>query len=106
MAPAITSRLSPPFATIPRKRNILALALVPGAALAQPPGPPYETKKLTDSAYIFRYMGAQSMFVVTPDGVIATDPMNLVAAKVYVSEIRKVTGGPRCTSPRSGTPTR
>jgi hypothetical protein len=30
----------------------------------------------TDNVYIFRYGGHQSMFVVTPAGVIATDPIS------------------------------
>ena len=32
-------------------------------------GAPYETRKITDNVYIFRYGGSQSMFLVTPDGV-------------------------------------
>ena len=31
----------------------------------------------TDNVYVFRYQGHQSMFVVTKDGVIATDPIGL-----------------------------
>lgn len=41
-----------------------------------PPAPPtFSTTKIegTDNVYVFRYQGHQSMFVVTPDGVIATD---------------------------------
>jgi len=44
------------------------------AALAQAPAqPPFATTKVegTDNVYIFRYLGHQSMFVVTPEGVIA-----------------------------------
>ena len=72
--------------------GLLALTVLAaaGPALAQQP-PPYETKKLTDGVYIFRHMGHQSMFVVTPEGVIATDPISPQAAKIYVQEIRKVT---------------
>jgi glyoxylase-like metal-dependent hydrolase (beta-lactamase superfamily II) len=56
--------------------------------------PQYETKKVADGVYVYRYMGAQSMFVVTSDGVVATDPMNPAAAAIYVQEIRKVTPAP------------
>jgi glyoxylase-like metal-dependent hydrolase (beta-lactamase superfamily II) len=61
--------------------------------------PAYETRKVegTDNVYIFRYGNAQSMFVVTPAGVIATDPIGYArrdAPQVYVSEIRKVTDQP------------
>jgi glyoxylase-like metal-dependent hydrolase (beta-lactamase superfamily II) len=34
------------------------------------------------------------MFVVTPDGVVATDPISPAAAKVYLQEIRKITQAP------------
>jgi glyoxylase-like metal-dependent hydrolase (beta-lactamase superfamily II) len=74
------------------------------AALAQapspsPPAPPvYGTTKVdgTDNVYIFRYVRHQSMFIVTPDGVIATDPIGLrrPAAQAYIEEIRKITPAP------------
>ena len=54
----------------------------------------YETRKVTDSVYIFRFGGAQSMFVVTPDGVIATDPISPRASEIYLQEIRKITRTP------------
>src|SRR5215470_1935289 len=68
-------------------------------AMAQVPAPPlFATTKVdgTDNVYIFRYGRHQSMFVVTPDGVIATDPIGLrrPAARAYIEEIRKITQGP------------
>jgi glyoxylase-like metal-dependent hydrolase (beta-lactamase superfamily II) len=65
---------------------------------AQPP-PPFATTKVegTDNVYIFRYGGHQSMFVVTPQGVIATDPIAYLrpqAAKTYIEEIQKITKAP------------
>ncbi len=66
------------------------------AAPSQPP--PYAATKVegTDNVYIFRYGGHQSMFVVTPAGVIATDPIGerRPAAKAYIDEIRKITKAP------------
>jgi len=66
------------------------------AAPATPP--PYATTKVegTDNVYIFRYGGHQSMFVVTPAGVIATDPIGerRPAAKAYIEEIQKITKAP------------
>ena len=80
---------------------VLALA---GSAQAQtPPASPapaqpplYATTKVTDNVYIFRYGGHQSMFVVTPAGVIATDPIGerRPAAKAYIEEIQKITKAP------------
>jgi glyoxylase-like metal-dependent hydrolase (beta-lactamase superfamily II) len=84
-----------------RKPATLLLALLTMLTVAatsvvaqQPQQPQYETKKVADGVYVYRYMGAQSMFVVTSDGVVATDPMNPAAAAIYVQEIRKVTPAP------------
>ena len=64
----------------------------------QPAPPPFATTKVegTDNVYIFRFGGHQAMFIVTKDGVIATDPIGLrrPAAKAYIEEIQKVTKAP------------
>src|SRR4051794_17586787 len=77
--------------------SVAALAtLVTGSALAQAP-PQTSTKKVdgTENVYIFRYGGYQSMFVVTPQGVIATDPSSyLRPAKPYIDAIKAVTDKP------------
>ena len=57
---------------------LLAITLgSPALAQAQPPRPQIETKKVdgTDNVYIFRNGNHQAMFIVTKDGVIATDPV-------------------------------
>jgi glyoxylase-like metal-dependent hydrolase (beta-lactamase superfamily II) len=77
--------------------GVLAAAALP--ACAQAPTPPlFSTTKVegTDGVYIFRYQGHQAMFVVTPDGVIATDPIGerRPAAAAYIAEIRKITQAP------------
>src|SRR3954466_7739846 len=74
-------------------------ALPATPAQAQPPAqPPFATTKVdgTENVYIFRFGGHQSMFVVTPAGVIATDPIGLrrPAAKTYIEEIQKITKAP------------
>jgi len=78
--------------------GLVAAALATSALAQAPQTPPYATTKVegTDNVYIFRYMGHQSMFVVTKDGVIATDPISLrrPAAKAYIEEIRKITQAP------------
>jgi glyoxylase-like metal-dependent hydrolase (beta-lactamase superfamily II) len=75
------------------------LAAVSLPALAQAPAPPlFSTTKVegTDGVYIFRYQGHQAMFIVTPEGVIATDPIGerRPAAAAYIAEIRKITQAP------------
>ena len=65
------------------------------APVAAPPPPPTATTKVTDNVYIFRYVGHQSMFIVTPAGVIATDPISeRRPAKPYIDAIRAVTKAP------------
>src|SRR3954465_12035764 len=75
---------------------MLALTLT---AQAQPaPQPQYAATKVdgTDKVYIFRFGGHQSIFIVTKQGVIATDPIGLrrPAAKAYIEEIEKITKAP------------
>ncbi len=61
--------------------------------------PPFATTKVdgADNVYVFRYGNAQSMFVVTSAGVIATDPIGYgrpQAVVTYVDEIKKVSSQP------------
>jgi hypothetical protein len=75
---------------------VAALIVGAGAATAHD-APPVSTKKVegTDNVYIFRYGGHQSMFVVTSQGVIATDPISyLRPAKPYIDAIKAVTDKP------------
>ena len=82
----------------------LAVILLGGLAQAQqqqeqPKPPPFATTKVegTDNVYVFRYGNHQAMFVVTGDGVIATDPIGYgrpQAVTTYVDEIKKVTDKP------------
>ena len=77
----------------------MSLALT-GPVLAQATTQPtFATRKVdgTDNVYIYRYMGHQAMFIVTPKGVIATDPIARYrpqAATTYLDEIKKVTSQP------------
>jgi len=75
---------------------VLLLSL---AAEAQPQRPMFQTTKVegTENVYVFRYGNHQSMFVVTRDGVIATDPIAYgrpQAAVTYIDEIKKVSDKP------------
>ena len=82
----------------PATKYLLTLMLLGLAATAMAQGPPpFETRKITDNVYIFRYQNHQSMFVVTPEGVIATDPIAFLrpeAATAYLAEIRRITRAP------------
>jgi glyoxylase-like metal-dependent hydrolase (beta-lactamase superfamily II) len=67
---------------------------------AQTPAPPaFATTQVegTSNVYMFRYGFHQSMFIVTPQGVIATDPIGYLrpqAVTTYIDEIRKITQAP------------
>jgi len=115
--------MSPPAAIAPLTRMLatsfacLALALMSAVPLnAQPAASPapeaprslpsngparpmFETTKVegTDNVYMFRYQNHQSMFIVTPKGVIATDPIGYLrpqAVTTYIDEIKKTTKAP------------
>ena len=71
---------------------LTAVLALPAQAQQQPPT---ATTKVTDNVYIFRYGGHQSMFIVTKDGVIATDPISeRRPAKPYIDAIQAVTKAP------------
>ncbi len=73
---------------------LLALGFIPGAVLASEGPPEYETTKVTENVYTFRWQVHRNMFVVTDEAVIATDPINPRAAEVLLQEIQKVTDQP------------
>ena len=76
----------------------VGLGLLMLAAPAQtqlPPGmKPFETTKVAEGVYSFRYFFHRNIFIVTRDGVIATDPLNPNAAATLAREIRKITDKP------------
>lgn len=78
---------------------LVALAAPLPAAAQQAARPPFATTKVegTDNVYIFRNGFHQAMFVVTSEGVIATDPIAYgrpTGGQLYLDEIRKVTDKP------------
>ena len=78
----------------------IALISLLGVAQAQQPArPPIQTTKVdgTDGVYIFRNVNHQAMFVVTPEGVIVSDPVAYgrpTGGQAYLDEIRKITDKP------------
>jgi glyoxylase-like metal-dependent hydrolase (beta-lactamase superfamily II) len=83
--------------TVTKVIILLATLLVGSTAAKAQTAPPVSTKKVegTDNVYVFRYGGHQSMFVVTSQGVIATDPISyLRPAQPYIDAIKAVTDKP------------
>ena len=54
----------------------------------------WEVEPLADGVYGFRYTFYRNIFIVTDEGVIATDPMNAEAAAVMRREISRITDQP------------
>jgi glyoxylase-like metal-dependent hydrolase (beta-lactamase superfamily II) len=81
------------------KQLLLFLLAVVCASVHAQQRPLYQTTKVegTDGVYVFRYGGHQSMFIVTKDGVIATDPVAYgrpQGGQQYVDAIKKITDKP------------
>jgi glyoxylase-like metal-dependent hydrolase (beta-lactamase superfamily II) len=85
---------------MPRTHLALLTALLATIDVpAQAQSPLFATTQVegTNNVYIFRYGFHQSMFIVTPQGVIATDPIGYLrpeAVTTYIDEIRKITEAP------------
>jgi len=71
----------------------LLLGLGP-AVSAQPSRPDNEITKLADDVYLFRHQSHQAIFIMTPEGVIVTDPISAEAAAWLKPEIKKLTDQP------------
>jgi glyoxylase-like metal-dependent hydrolase (beta-lactamase superfamily II) len=78
----------------------VALALPGGVSAQQTPTAPQslaELTRLADDVYLFRYETYQALFIVTDDGVIATDPISLrntAISTLYKAAIASVTDQP------------
>lgn len=54
----------------------------------------HDTTEIDEGLYVFRYTGTRSIFIVTDDGVIATDPVSIEHARLYREAIAEVTDQP------------
>ncbi|MFQ5549825.1 MAG: MBL fold metallo-hydrolase [Gemmatimonadales bacterium] len=68
----------------------LTLAVAPSGVAAQQT---YETTRIADGIYRFRYQFHNGMFVVTDDGVVVLDPITVDAARALTGEIRRLVPG-------------
>jgi len=79
---------------------VLGVSVSSARAEASPPMFPgsdwllWETEQITDELYAFRYQFYRSIFLVTDEGVIASDPLNVEAGKILAQEIARVTDQP------------
>lgn len=68
---------------------ICQVALGPVVASAQD----FETTRIADGVYQFRWIGHNGMLVTTADGVIAFDPIGVDAARTMAEEIKRLAPG-------------
>ena len=78
---------------------LVSAGIAPPAQAASPlprdvDAPPYETERLGDGLYAFRWGVYRNILLVTDEGVIVTDPMGDELAKVLRDEISKLTDKP------------
>ena len=52
--------------------------------------PQFETTEVAEGVYQFRWIGHNTLFAVTSEGVVAFDPISVEAAATYAEEIRRV----------------
>ena len=73
---------------------LLALGFAQQAGQAQLANQLYHVEELAPGVYLFSAFFYSSLFVVTPEGVIATDPISPRVAGLYLRAIRSVTDKP------------
>ncbi len=73
---------------------LACVVMVPGMGAAQAPKPDDELTKLTDDVYHFRHRFHKSIVILTPEGVILTDPISVEAATWLKAELKKLTSKP------------
>jgi glyoxylase-like metal-dependent hydrolase (beta-lactamase superfamily II) len=73
---------------------VLFHLLFSSPAAAQQSRPADEITKLAEDVYLFRHQSHQAIFVLTPQGVIVTDPISVEAATWLNAEIKKLTNLP------------
>jgi len=75
--------------------SVLVVLLLPlGPASAQQSRPADEITKLAEDVYLFRHQSHQAIFIITPKGVILTDPISQEAANWLKAKITTLTDQP------------
>ncbi len=73
---------------------LMSFLLTVRPAVAQQPRPTDEISNLAEDVYLFRHQAHQAIVVVTPAGVMVTDPISLEAATWLKMHIAKLTDQP------------
>ncbi len=76
------------------KPSLVALGVLMLVPIAAAQEARVSVDELADDVYLYTYNTHRSLFVATDEGVLATDPQSVEAARRYVQEIRKITSAP------------
>ncbi len=71
---------------------VVVLCLSVGALIAQEGK--VSVEKVAENVYLYTYEIHRSLFVVTDDGILVTDPQSAERAGPYLQEIRKISQAP------------
>ena len=75
------------------RSTVACLAILIAIAPASAQQAPWETTRVAEGVFKFRWQGHNTLFVVTPRGVVAFDPISKEAATTFAAEIRRVAPG-------------
>jgi len=106
--PSSWAQAAPPGDILPPAAPVIASGLAEGqptTALPAPGAAPagkalpvpvagWDIVQIGPGYYSFRYTGTRNVFLVTPEGVIVTDPIEPAAARILREQIRKLTDQP------------
>jgi cyclase len=70
---------------------VLSSAVFVSTGMAQ--APEFETTRVAEGVYQFRYQSHNGFFVETPKGLVAVDPISTAAAQRYAAEMKRVAPG-------------
>ena len=73
---------------------LFAAWVLSGCGPSPPRSLPPNTEQVADGVYLFQSSGHRSLFLVTDQGVIVTDPLNAKAASAYRDAIADITDQP------------
>jgi hypothetical protein len=74
--------------------GLAAVGLLSACSVTPPSVEPGKTEQVGDGVYLFQSGGHRSLFLVTDEGVIVTDPLNADAARSYRAAIATLTDQP------------
>ena len=76
-----------------RRMSGTLLSLLVFAQICFAQAPEFETTRIGDGVYQYRFQSHNGLFVVTSEGIVAVDPISSAAARHYATEMQRVAPG-------------